>query len=78
VLTAQISRYHSDKELALGLMITGSHGTVEDNGVKIVNVDGGLLPATLEGDLETFINSEDLSKDYSYFDKHLHEFFNKG
>ena len=57
LLTSQISKYHGDRELALGIMITGSHDTVGDNGVKIVYIDGGLLPASLEAELETFINS---------------------
>ncbi|KAL0479624.1 phosphoacetylglucosamine mutase [Acrasis kona] len=41
-------RSHADNGKASGVMITASHNPIEDNGVKIVNQDGEMLPQEWE------------------------------
>jgi phosphoacetylglucosamine mutase len=46
VLAAHRSSFLSNK--AIGVMITASHNPVQDNGVKIVDPDGGMLEQSWE------------------------------
>lgn len=48
--------------LAIGVVITASHNPGEDNGVKIVYTDGGMLTIELEKVLEKFVNELNLEK----------------
>ena len=44
-------------------MITASHNPVEDNGIKISDIDGGMLASHLEPYIERFGNAEDIEKE---------------
>jgi len=46
---------------AIGLMITASHNPPEDNGVKIVDWNGQMLPIECESHLDAMINMSDAS-----------------
>ncbi len=41
-------------------MITASHNPIEDNGVKIADIDGGMITSLLEPEIEKFANSQNL------------------
>jgi phosphoacetylglucosamine mutase len=43
---------------AIGVMVTASHNPKEDNGVKIVDPDGGMLTRTWETAAEELVNSD--------------------
>lgn len=40
----------------MGVMITASHNPEQDNGIKIVDTDGGMLSQTWEPHAEVFAN----------------------
>lgn len=48
---------------ATGLCITASHNPEEDNGVKIVEPDGSMLPEDFEADVTTYVNARDNAVD---------------
>lgn len=48
---------HSSGSQCVGLMITASHNAEEDNGVKIADVDGGMLEQSWEKSVEDIANS---------------------
>jgi len=45
----------------VGLMITASHNPEEDNGVKLVDPDGGMLDMSWEEYATTLVNSDKTS-----------------
>lgn len=47
MLAAIRSRYHNGA--AVGLMVTASHNPEKDNGIKMVDYDGGMLAQSWEG-----------------------------
>lgn len=49
-------------------MVTASHNQKEDNGVKIVEVDGHMLDQSWEGLAEDLINAKDLGAFLLEFD----------
>ena len=52
-------RSRSRTGLAAGVMITASHNPEEDNGIKLVDADGGMLSQTWEPLAETLANCSD-------------------
>ena len=44
---------------ACGIVITASHNPEADNGVKLVDCTGGMLPTTWEADAEALANAPD-------------------
>eukprot|EP01015_Nassula_variabilis_P037459 TRINITY_DN9921_c0_g1_i1.p1 TRINITY_DN9921_c0_g1~~TRINITY_DN9921_c0_g1_i1.p1 ORF type:complete len:234 (+),score=58.91 TRINITY_DN9921_c0_g1_i1:63-764(+) len=77
IVTAQIAKYHSKNQLALGVMITASHNPIQDNGMKIADIDGGMITSLLEKDIEHFANTQDIQKDFEDLDKNLQAYFKR-
>jgi phosphoacetylglucosamine mutase len=50
---------HWSNSQCLGIMITASHNTEEDNGAKIADIDGGMLEQSWEKHVEELANCED-------------------
>ncbi|KAI1732725.1 phosphoglucomutase/phosphomannomutase, alpha/beta/alpha domain I domain-containing protein [Ditylenchus destructor] len=44
---------------SIGLMITASHNPPEDNGVKVIDWSGSMLPVECEGELDAMVNVGD-------------------
>ena len=61
VLAALKSRLHEGKKV-IGLMVTASHNPECDNGVKIVDFDGGMLSQSWEPYAEDLVNADSESK----------------
>lgn len=52
---------------AVGVMITASHNPPEDNGLKLIDTNGGMLSPDLESSVEEFVRtSEDQINSYLY------------
>eukprot|EP00966_Prymnesium_polylepis_P077165 1787558-Prymnesium_polylepis.1 len=45
--------------LAVGLMVTASHNAEPDNGIKLIDVDGGMLAQSWEPDCTALANADD-------------------
>ena len=65
VLAALRSRFHAPKGgggaggVAVGLMVTASHNAEPDNGIKMVDADGGMLAQAWEGAAQRIANARD-------------------
>jgi phosphoacetylglucosamine mutase len=58
LFASHYSRHHSGK--CIGVMITASHNPEQDNGIKIVDVDGGMLSQSMEPLAEQIANVDSL------------------
>lgn len=54
---------------AAGVMVTASHNTAEDNGVKIIERDGGMLSRDWEDLAEMIMNAHELSETIANLNK---------
>ena len=48
-----------EQRLVVGLMVTASHNPVQDNGIKLVDTDGGMLAQSWEPHATALANAED-------------------
>jgi len=62
---------------SVGVMITASHNPGDDNGVKIIDPSGNMLPMSLEQILEEFVNYFDFGYALEYLENTLARFFKK-
>lgn len=60
---------------SIGVMITASHNPGDDNGVKIIDPSGNMLPMSLEQILEEFVNRFELGKALDYLENTLTGYF---
>ncbi|KAI3385684.1 hypothetical protein SNEBB_000463 [Seison nebaliae] len=51
---------------AMGIIVTASHNPVEDNGIKIVDIDGGMLNLKSESNLDEFIKITSIDKSLDF------------
>lgn len=54
-----VLRSRSRNGLAVGLMVTASHNAEPDNGIKLIDVDGGMLSQSWESDATSLANAGD-------------------
>ena len=51
----------SETSKFIGIMVTASHNQIQDNGLKMVDYNGEMLPISWEKTAESIANAEDLS-----------------
>ena len=61
---------------AMGIMITASHNPMKDNGIKIMDIDGGMLRMSLEKYFNLIVNEPNLKKAIDIFQTNIKKFFN--
>jgi len=64
-IVALLSSYNKK---VYGIMITASHNPCEDNGVKIINYNGEMIPLAEEKTIEEYVNSKDESSESCFFE----------
>jgi phosphoacetylglucosamine mutase len=60
----------------MGIMITASHNPMKDNGIKIMDIDGGMLRMSLEKYFNLIVNEPNLKKAIDIFQTNIKKFFN--
>lgn len=58
----------------IGVMITASHNPIQDNGVKIIDSDGGMLAPEWETIVEDFCNIENVDVKIEFLDSIIRKF----